>query len=91
LGPVDYVVVAFSESSAVRAGFDRLLKLVDAGLIRVLDLEFVTNADGVARTVPALQAGPEFSLFEGAASGLVDRDDLDAVAARLAPGATARS
>ena len=89
LGPVDYVVVAFSESSAVRAGFDRLLKLVDAGLIRVLDLEFVTNADGVARTVPASQAGPELSLFEGAASGLFDRDDLDAVAARLAPGATA--
>jgi hypothetical protein len=89
LGPVDYVVVAFSESSAVRAGFDRLLELVDAGLIRVLDLEFVTNADGVARTVPASQAGPEFSLFEGAASGLLDCDDLDAVAARLAPGATA--
>jgi hypothetical protein len=60
-----------------RARFDRLLKLVDAGLIRVLDLEFVTNADGVARTVPASQAGPEFSLFEGAASGLLDRDDLD--------------
>jgi hypothetical protein len=39
--------------------------------------------------VPASQAGPEFSLFEGAASGLLDRDDLDAVAARLAPGATA--
>ncbi|HYR16228.1 MAG TPA: DUF6325 family protein [Mycobacterium sp.] len=73
----------------VTGRFDRLLKLVDAGLIRVLDLEFVTNADGVARTVPASQAGPEFSLFEGAASGLLDRDDLDAVAARLAPGATA--
>jgi hypothetical protein len=39
--------------------------------------------------VPASQAGPEFSLFEGAAPGLLDRDDLDAVAARLAPGATA--
>jgi hypothetical protein len=88
-GPIDYVVVEFSQSSAVRAGFDRLLKQVDAGLIRVLDLEFVTNDDGAARIVPASQAGPEFAAFEGALSGLLDRGDLDAVAARLAPGAAA--
>ncbi len=88
-GPVDYVVVEFSDSSAVQAGFDRLLKQVDAGLIRVLDLEFVTNTDGVARIVPAPQVGPELAPFEGASSGLLDRDDLDAVGADLAPGATA--
>lgn len=88
-GPVDFVVVEFSDSSTVRGGFDRLLELVDAGLIRVLDLEFVTNADGVARTVPVTQVGPELSPFEGASSGLLDRDDLQAVAAEMAPGATA--
>ena len=71
LGPVDYVVVAFSESSAVRPGFDRLLKLVDAGLTRVLDLEFVTNADGVARTVPASQAGPRVVAVRGCGVGAV--------------------
>lgn len=88
-GPVDFVVVEFSDSSAVRAGFDRLLKLVDAGVIRVLDLEFVSNADGVARIVPAPEIGSELAVFEGASSGLLDRDDLDAVAAGLTPGATA--
>jgi hypothetical protein len=88
-GPVDFVVVEFSDSSAVRAGFDRLLKQVDAGVIRVLDLEFVSNADGVARIVPAPEIGSELAVFEGASSGLLDRDDLDAVAAGLTQGATA--
>jgi len=88
-GPVDFVVVEFSDSSTVRAGFDRLLKQVDAGVIRVLDLEFVSNADGVARIVPAPEIGSELAVFEGASSGLLDRDDLDAVAAGLTQGATA--
>jgi hypothetical protein len=88
-GPIDFVAVEFSDSAAVGDGFDRLLKLVDAGLIRVLDLEFVTNADGVTRQVPIPQLGPELSPFEGASSGLLDRDDVNAVAAGLAPGGTA--
>jgi len=37
-GPVDYVVIEFTDPAAVRLGFDRLVDLVDRGLIRVLDL-----------------------------------------------------
>lgn len=88
-GPVDHVVVEFADSSAVRAGFDRLLGLVDNGVIRVLDLEFVTAADGVAGTVAAAEVDPALAAFDGASSGLLDADDLEAVAAQLSPGATA--
>lgn len=88
-GPVDYVIVEFSESSAVAAGFGRLLELVDTDRIRVLDLEFITTVDGVATTIPASQLGPQFSVFQGAMSGLLDHDDLRTVAEGLAPGATA--
>ena len=89
LGPVDYVVVQFAEAAAVKAGLDRLLTLVDAGRIRVLDLEFITNASGEPCTVAATQLGAELAESDGAASGLLDRHDLATVAAELTPGATA--
>ncbi|ORA40005.1 DUF6325 family protein [Mycobacterium aquaticum] len=88
-GPVDYVIVEFSDSSSVAAGFDRLLDLVDHDRIRVLDLEFITKADGVVSSVPASQFGSRFAVLEGANSGLLDRDDLDTATADLTPGMTA--
>lgn len=89
LGPVDYVVVEFTDPGTVRAGFDRLLALVGAGRVRVLDLEFIRSIDGVASTIPAHRVGAQLAEFDGAASGLLDRNDLDAVAAELTRGATA--
>ena len=86
---MDHVVVELASSSAVRAGFDRLLTLVDNGVIRVLDLEFVTAAEGVARTVAAAEVDSALASFDGASSGLLDGNDLEAVAAQLSPGATA--
>jgi hypothetical protein len=89
LGPVDYVVVEFSTPSSLRDGFDRLLGLVDAGLIRVLDLEFVTNTDGGSRTITASEVSADLAEFDGASSRLLDRADLETVAAGLAPGVSA--
>jgi hypothetical protein len=89
LGPLDYVVVEFTDPASVKTGFDQLLKLVDDGLIRVLDLEFLRSIDGVASTVPADRVDPSLAQFDGAASGLLDRPDLDLVAADLPSGATA--
>jgi hypothetical protein len=88
-GPVDHVVVEFTDPAAVRSGFDRLVNLVDRGLIRVLDLEFIHGIDGVAATVPASRVDTSLTQFDGASSGLLDREDLDAVAAKLPHGSTA--
>ena len=88
-GPVDYVVIEFTDPAAVRPGFDRLVDLVDRGLIRVLDLEFVHSIDGVASTVPAGRVDTSLAQFDGASSGLLDRADLDEVAANLPHGSTA--
>ncbi|MBS1691310.1 MAG: hypothetical protein JST91_03720 [Actinobacteria bacterium] len=88
-GPVDYVVVEFTDPASVKAGFERLLQLVDSHAIRVLDLEFVHSINGVASTVQASRLSPELAQFDGAASGLLDRDDLDTVAAGMAHGTTA--
>lgn len=89
LGPVDYVVVEFTDAKNVRAGFDRLLKLADDGLIRVLDLEFIHSIDGVAATIEASRISADLAEFDGAGSRMLDRDDLNTVAAELAPGAHA--
>jgi hypothetical protein len=89
VGPVDYVVIEFTEPSAARAGFDRLLDLVDRSEIRILDLEFVHSIDGLASTVAAHSVDESLAQFDGAASGLLDRHDLDRVAANLSHGATA--
>lgn len=89
VGPVDYVVVEFEDTAVVRRGFERLLQLVDAGRIRVLDLEFVTNEACGPRTLPLDHFGPAFAEFGGAYSGLLDADDLATVSAALAPGGSA--
>lgn len=89
LGPVDYVVVEFTDAGAVRAGFDHLLSLVDDGRIRVLDLEFIHAIDGVAATIEASRISANLAEFDGAASGLLDRHDLNTVAAGLSSGAMA--
>jgi hypothetical protein len=83
LGPLDYVVAQFSAASSLRGGLDRLLALVDAGLIRVLDLEFVSITGGTVRTITASEVAAELADFDGASSRLLDRDDLNTIAAGL--------
>jgi hypothetical protein len=66
-----------------------LIDLVDRGLIRILDLVFVAkDEDG---SVEALEIGeiPALAEFEGAASGLIDDEDLEEAAAVLEPGTSA--
>ena len=54
-----------------------LVHLVDRGIIRVLDLAFVRKeSDGSTRRVPIAELGPEFSIFDGASSGLLDDEDI---------------
>jgi hypothetical protein len=85
-GPTDYVVVEFAEGSVPTEGFATLLNLVEAGAVRILDLELVTTVDGVVATVPPASVDPELAVFDGASSGLLDAQDLRTVGARLEPG-----
>lgn len=85
-GPTDYVVVEFAENSVPTEGFATLLNLVEAGAVRILDLELVTTVDGVVATVPPASVDPELAVFDGASSGLLDAQDLRTVGARLEPG-----
>ena len=93
-GPVDYLVVEFPGSRMKGEALSRLIDLVDAGTIRVLDLVFVRrDVDGstLAVEIADLDGDGELDLavFEGASSGLLGADDLDAAASVIEPGSSA--
>ncbi len=94
MGPVDYVVVEFPGNRMTGEGFPLLVDLVDRGIIRILDLTFVgKDANGA---VTALEIADltgdgrlDLAVFEGAQSGLLGQDDLEAAAAAVEPGNSA--
>jgi hypothetical protein len=67
-----------------------LLDLVDRGIVRILDIAFVTkDRDGSVSGVELgdlKEAAAAFAAFEGASSGLLGFDDLQEAAAALEPG-----
>jgi len=94
MGPIDYLVIEFPGSRMSGEGLPLLVDLVDRGIIRVLDLVFIRKMqDGavvrLALTRPGPDGEPDLSMFEGASSGLLDQDDIDAAAEAIQPGSTA--
>jgi hypothetical protein len=94
LGPIDYLAVEWPGGQVTGEGFQLLLDLVDRGIVRVLDLEFVAKAaDGTVRTV-ALgdvehRGDVDVTMWDGASSGLLDQSDVDEVASVIGPGSLA--
>ena len=94
MGPVDYVLIEFPDGQPQGQAAPLLLDLVDRGIIRILDLMFITkDEDG---TISGLeisdldsQGAGEFTVFEGASSGLLSDEDRDDAANAMAPGTAA--
>ncbi len=93
MGPVDYVVIEWPDRQPTGEAAPIVADLVDRGIIRVLDLAFITkDQDG---TVAALdieklaERSESFKLFEGASSGLLGDDDVQEAATALEPGTSA--
>jgi hypothetical protein len=86
VGPIDYIVLEWAGEPRGEVA-PLLLDLVERGIIRVLDIAFMTkDADGTVTAIDIgdLPAAAElFAEFEGAASGLLGLDDLEASAAVL--------
>ena len=95
LGPVDYLIVEWPAGTQPNGeGLKELANLTDRGLIRVLDLVFVTKGeDGTVAglAIADLDSDGELDLveFEGASSGLIGPDDYDDAGGALEPGASA--
>ena len=94
LGPVDYVVVEFPAGASNFTGemADELLKLVDSGIIRVIDVLILTkDEDG---TVDAMELSDvpelgELRALEAQLAELLAAEDVEHLAAAMDPGSTA--
>lgn len=94
LGPVDFLIVEFPAETANFTGqiAERLLELVEAGTIRVIDiLILVKNDDG---SVDAMELSDVHDLgplaeLEAQLAELLAEDDVVNLAAAMDPGSTA--
>jgi hypothetical protein len=90
LGPIDYLVVEWPpDKQPSGEALPLLVDLVDRGVIRVLDLVFVTKTDDGSIVTLDLADDPELTVFEGASSGLLGEDDYGEAAAVLSEGSSA--
>lgn len=94
MGPVDYLIVEFPSNRMSGEGWPLLLDLVDRGIIRILDLVFVTkDDDGTVRGMEIADFDRDgeldLAVFEGASSGLLDEEDVSEAGGVLEPGSAA--
>ena len=95
IGPIDIAVIGYPANAPMTGEAAPLLvDLVERGIIRVLDVLFVTkNEDGTfsgfdARDLTDKGVG-DFAVFEGASSGLLGDEDAEKAADAIEPGSAA--
>ena len=95
IGPVDIVVIGFpADAPMTGEAVPLLVDLVERGIVRVLDVLFVTaNADGTVSGFEATDLDDkgigDFKVFEGASSGLLGEDDIATAGNAIEPGGAA--
>jgi hypothetical protein len=93
MGPIDYIVVEWPGRQPTGEAAPHLVDLVERGIIRILDLAFITKAeDGSVAGLEISELGKEveeLKVFEGASSALLSDEDHAEAAAALEPGTSA--
>src|SRR5918994_2965545 len=93
MGPIDYVLVEWPGRQPTGEAAPYLVDLVERGIIRVLDLTFITKAeDGSVAGIEISEVAdqvPEMKVFEGASSGVLTDEDAAEAAEALEPGTSA--
>ncbi|MFF5443993.1 DUF6325 family protein [Streptomyces sp. NPDC012888] len=94
LGPIDYLVVQFPGSHLTGEGMPLLADLVDRGIIRILDLTFLTKGEdgsvrGLALADVTGDGSLDLTIFEGVSSGLLGEEDVSEAGRLLEPGDSA--
>ena len=94
MGPIDYLVIEFPGGRLNGEGLPLLSDLADREIVRILDLLFIRklpNGSVVRIDLTGLSGEDvtQLGVFDGASSGLLDQDDIDAAADVIEPGSIA--
>jgi hypothetical protein len=96
MGPISYLIVQFPGNKMTGEGLPILVDLVDRGVIRILDLVFVTRGDDGSTAVLELNdldrddnVEVDVAVFDGASSGLIGESDIAEAANAIEPGSSA--
>ena len=95
LGPIDIVVIGFpADAPMTGEAAPLLVDLVNRGIIRVFDVLFITKGeDGAVAgfTIDGIDQERigDFTVFEGASTGLLGDEDAQGAAEAMEPGESA--
>jgi Family of unknown function (DUF6325) len=96
MGPISYLIAQFPGNEMTGEGLPILVDLVDQGLIRILDLVFITRAEDGSTAVLELKdldrdgtMEVDLAVFEGASSGLIGESDIAEASNAIEPGSSA--
>jgi uncharacterized membrane protein len=86
MGPVSYTVIAFPGNQFSGNVAPEVAKLIESGIVRILDLVFVAKDDQgntISLEFDQMDELAGFGDLDGEVGGLVNMEDLDHVAADL--------
>ncbi|HWN73882.1 MAG TPA: DUF6325 family protein [Solirubrobacterales bacterium] len=93
IGPIDYLLVEWVGRQPNGEIAPHLIDLVDRGLIRILDVAFITkDEEGNVAALEIADLGgevAELAIFEGVSSGLLGDEDYAEAGGVLEPGTSA--
>jgi hypothetical protein len=93
MGPIDYLLVEWPGRQPTGEALPYLVDLVDRGIIRILDLDFLAKGeDGSVAGIEISELGDqveEIKVFDGASSGLLSDEDRAEAGEALEPGTSA--
>jgi hypothetical protein len=89
MGPIDYVVLEWPRERTAPDVAPLIVDAVDRGIIRILDIALIAKEDDGIVTALDLGGLEPFGVFEGASTGLIGKEDLEAAGEVLEPGTAA--
>ena len=92
IGPVEYIILGFPGNNFTGQIVPELNKLIDSGLVRIIDLTFITkDADGHVEAVEydAVEELAEFAGLDAEVGGILNDEDVAHAALSLEPNSSA--
>ena len=89
--PLEYIIIGFPENNFSGEIVPGLVSLVDAGLIRIVDMVFVAKGDDgsvIALEVDEHEHLSAFAEIEGGVGGVISPEDIDHAAESIAGGSS---